>query len=172
MAKTRSIATLAVLAGTLALPALTLAQTPAPQTAPPPAPPASTATPPAPDTMAPATPPATDTKAEAASTMAPAAPATGAFATADGQYRADKLIGADVYDAQNQKLASVDDLLVGSNHEVSAAVLTVGGFFGVGGRLVKVPYTELHIGGDTITLPGTTKAQLDQMPTYNFSGAS
>ena len=91
------------------------------------------------------------------------------FITADQQTRASKLIGSSVYNDQQEKIGSIDELLVGQNHDVDGVVLSVGGFLGVGSKLVKVPYTELHVKGSEIVMPGATKEQLTHMPDYKFA---
>jgi hypothetical protein len=60
---------------------------------------------------------------------------------------------------------------------VHFAVLQVGGFLGVGGRLVAVPYDSLVIDdkgqiiddkGQKITLPGATKDELKKLSEFNY----
>jgi hypothetical protein len=48
--------------------------------------------------------------------------------------------------------------------------LQVGGFLGVGGHLVVVPYDSLVIddSGRKITLPGATKDELKKLSGYNY----
>jgi sporulation protein YlmC with PRC-barrel domain len=123
----------------------------------------------------PSTPPATRSPAGSAmtspSTTAPAdTRSTATYITADQQVRASKLIGSSVYNDQKQKIGSIDELLVGQNHDVDSAVLSVGGFLGMGSKLVKVPYKELRVSGNEIVMTGATKDQLKQMPDYKFSG--
>jgi sporulation protein YlmC with PRC-barrel domain len=91
--------------------------------------------------------------------------------TADQQLRASKLIGSSVYNEQHEKIGSVDELLLDQNHDVTSAVLSVGGFLGLGSKLVKVPYQSLHVANDTIVMSGASRDQLKSMPTYDFSKA-
>jgi sporulation protein YlmC with PRC-barrel domain len=91
--------------------------------------------------------------------------------TADQQLRASKLIGSSVYNDQHEKIGSVDELLLDQNHDVTSAVLSVGGFLGIGSKLVKVPYRSLHVANDTIVMSGASRDQLKSMPTYDFSKA-
>ena len=46
-------------------------------------------------------------------------------------YRASKLLGSDIYNDQEEKIGKLDDFIVGSNEEVSIAVIAVGGFLGM-----------------------------------------
>lgn len=88
--------------------------------------------------------------------------------TRDQQIRASKLIGSAVYNEQHQNIGSIDDLLLGQNHDVTNVVLSVGGFLGVGSKLVEVPYQNLHVANNMIVMPGASQAALKKMPTYDF----
>ncbi len=50
------------------------------------------------------------------------------------------------------------------------AVLQVGGFLGLGRRLVVVPYDSLVIddAGQKITLPGASKDELKKLSEFNY----
>ncbi|MDB6091898.1 MAG: hypothetical protein JWN85_4682 [Gammaproteobacteria bacterium] len=89
-------------------------------------------------------------------------------AVADG-YRASKLRGATVVNSTNEKIGSLDDLVVGKDR-VLFAIVQVGGFLGLGSRLVAVPYTALQISdeGRRIVLPGATKEQLKALPEFKY----
>lgn len=59
-------------------------------------------------------------------------------------YRLSKLIGSSVINDKNEKIGTIDDLIADKDKKLlSFAVLQVGGFLGVGGRLVAVPLTVL-----------------------------
>ena len=89
-------------------------------------------------------------------------------AVADG-YRASKLRGTTVVNSKNEKVGEVDDLVVGKDR-VLFAIIQVGGFLGLGSRLIAVPYTSLQISDDgrRIVLPGATKQQLEQLPEFKY----
>lgn len=73
---------------------------------------------------------------------APAA-TTSSEAGYHGTWRSSKLVGLNVYNDTNDKLGSISDLLLDKNGMIKAAVIGVGGFLGVGERLVAVPYDKL-----------------------------
>ncbi|WP_428490511.1 PRC-barrel domain-containing protein [Rhodopila sp.] len=91
-----------------------------------------------------------------------------------GGFRASRLIGSAVYNDQNEKVGSVDDLIIKQGDQIVTAVISVGGFLGIGNKLVAVPYHQLHIesgqDGTKVTLPGASKAALNAMPTFTYSG--
>lgn len=85
-------------------------------------------------------------------------------------YRASKLLGADIYNGQGEKIGKLDDFIVGSNANVSVAVIAVGGFLGMGARKVAVPATLLESNdqGQTV-LPGATKEELEALPEFQYA---
>ena len=61
-------------------------------------------------------------------------------------YRMSKLIGTTVINDKNEKIGTVDDVVADKDKkQLSFAVLQVGGFLGLGGQLVVVPYDSLVI---------------------------
>ena len=94
------------------------------------------------------------------------------YFTADRQVRVSKVVGSSVYNDQNQSVGSVDDLLMSDNdHKAATAVISVGGFLGMGAKLVSVPFDQLRIENDKIVMPGATKASLEGMPEYHYTNA-
>ena len=86
-------------------------------------------------------------------------------------YRTSKLTGSSVMNDQNEKIGTIDDVIADKDKkQLSFAVLQVGGFLGVGGRLVAVPYDSLVIDdkGKKITLPGATKDELKKLSEFNY----
>lgn len=57
-----------------------------------------------------------------------------------GGQRASKLIGSAAYNDQNEKIGSVDDLIVKDGNRIVMAIVSVGGFLGMGNKLVAVPF--------------------------------
>jgi sporulation protein YlmC with PRC-barrel domain len=86
--------------------------------------------------------------------------ASGRFlAQADAnEWRATKLKGLNVYNNNNEKLGSIDDLLVDKSGQIKAAVIGVGGFLGIGDHQVAVPFTELQFVNDSNTRVPNTAA--------------
>lgn len=82
-------------------------------------------------------------------------------------YRASKLTGRGVVNEQNERIGTIDDITIGRDR-VLFAILQVGGFLGVGGQLVAVPYQSLVLdqSGEKISLPGATREQLKKLPEF------
>jgi sporulation protein YlmC with PRC-barrel domain len=86
-------------------------------------------------------------------------------------YRMSKLIGTGVTNDKNEKIGTVDDVIADKDKkQLSFAVLQVGGFLGVGGRLVAVPFDSLVIDdkAQKITLPGASKDELKKLSEFNY----
>src|ERR1700688_2873001 len=86
-------------------------------------------------------------------------------------YRLSKLIGSSVINDKNEKIGTIDDLIADKDKKLlSFAVLQVGGFLGVGGRLVAVPFDSLVIDDKAgkVTLPGATKDELKNLSQFNY----
>jgi sporulation protein YlmC with PRC-barrel domain len=91
------------------------------------------------------------------------------YFTADHQLRASKLVGASVYNGQDQSIGSIDDVLMGdADHKADMAIISVGGFLGIGSKLVSVPFEQIKIQDNKVVMPGATKASLESMPGYNY----
>src|SRR5882672_3501179 len=76
--------------------------------------------------------------------------------------KANKVIGMEVKNSQNEKLGKVDDLAVDlSSGRIVTAVLSIGGFLGLGDTLVAVPPSALHYDAD--------KEKLKAAPRFEYS---
>ena len=84
-------------------------------------------------------------------------------------YRASDLAGADVENGTGEAIGSIDDLIV-DREKVLFAILEVGGFLGIGGFLVAIPYDSLEIreDGSKIVLARGSKADLEKLPEFKY----
>jgi hypothetical protein len=48
--------------------------------------------------------------------------------------------------------------------------VSVGGFLGLGGRLVAIPVEQLRAEKDRLILPGATKEALTKLPEFKYAG--
>ena len=83
------------------------------------------------------------------------------------EIRASKMIGSAVYDVQNRKIGSVDDVILNKDGKVDAVVIDVGSFLGMGGKDVAVLPSDIKTDNNRLTLD-RTKEQLQQMAAYNL----
>jgi sporulation protein YlmC with PRC-barrel domain len=60
-----------------------------------------------------------------------------------GQWQASKLIHMNVYNAQNEKIGDIKELMLDKNGKVNTVAIGVGGFLGMGERDVAVKFDQL-----------------------------
>ncbi len=105
---------------------------------------------------------------------------------AAGKWRASKVIGVNVYNEANEKIGDISELIIDSAGRVEGAVISVGGFLGMGEHLVAVPMAQLKFAneaGKTTTgstssntkewypdraVLNATKDQLKSMPQFKY----
>lgn len=86
----------------------------------------------------------------------------------DSGVRVSKIVGATVYGSDTKDLGTINDLVMTKDDQVTLAVVSVGGFLGVGSKLVAFPYKQLKQDGDRLTLPGVTADTLNAMPSFEY----
>jgi hypothetical protein len=105
----------------------------------------------------------------------PGAPSSGAIRPVQkpqniSLWRASKLVGENVRDAENKNIGKIEDLMLDSNGRVSFAVMSFGGFLGVGDKLFAVPWTAMrfeHKGNDVTAVHlDVSKDTLEKAPSF------
>ena len=82
--------------------------------------------------------------------------------------RASKLIGSKVYQGDST-IGQIEDILVDLDRStLVAVVLSVGGFLGVGEKLVAVPVNQIKVGTEAKFTTELTKEQLANAPAFDF----
>ena len=84
-------------------------------------------------------------------------------------YRASQVLGSTVVNDANETIGKIDDLLVTRDGKEPYAVLSVGGFLGMGTRLVVVRYDSLTFADNKIVLRGGSKDGLKMLPAFQYS---
>jgi sporulation protein YlmC with PRC-barrel domain len=85
-----------------------------------------------------------------------------------GSARASKLIGSKVYKGDTS-IGQIEDVLVDlDNATVAAVILSVGGFVGIGDKLVAVPVNQIKVGKEAKFTTDLTKEQLSSAPAFDF----
>jgi sporulation protein YlmC with PRC-barrel domain len=102
--------------------------------------------------------------------LARAADTTGAVQIKSSEMRASKIIGSSVYDTNNQKLGTVQDLIVAKGGQIEEVVVDVGSFLGMGGKDVAVKISDVKTDNNRLTLD-RTKEQLAQAPAYQLENS-
>ncbi len=130
----------------------------------------------APNANAPA---ATTTAPAAGTTARPAGAAVGFLQNQSAQeWRTTQLVGTNVTGPDNASIGEINDVIIGSDGNIRAAVIGVGGFLGIGQKDVAVPFSSLNVtrraNSDAIERINVnfTKAQLEQAPSFAYYNAS
>ena len=75
-----------------------------------------------------------------------------------GDWRASKVVGLNVYNTQNENVGSINDLLMDKSGSIKAAVISVGGFLGMGARLVAVPFDKMKFSTEPVAYKTSSNA--------------
>jgi hypothetical protein len=92
-----------------------------------------------------------------------------ARAVATGWSAKRQLLGKAVYNDNNEKIGSVDDLIVSPSKDVSYAIIGAGGFIGLGKHDVAVPVSLFTESDGKIVLAGATKDSIKAMPKFEYA---
>jgi hypothetical protein len=84
-------------------------------------------------------------------------------------YRTSKVVGSAVVNEANETVGTIDDLIVTPGEKVPFAVLSVGGFLGMGTKYVVVPFSSLQVKEKKMMLPGATKDSLKALPEFKYN---
>ena len=80
---------------------------------------------------------------------------------------ADSLIGAKVTNSADENVGDVDDVVLGADGQVKYVVVSVGGFLGMGDRLVAMNWDDLKLDrAENEFRVSQTKDQLKNAPEY------
>lgn len=109
------------------------------------------------------------------STMAPAASDPSPHMTGksmsewERSHRASKIIGTDVRNSKGEKIGDVKDIVLDKNGGVAYAVVSTGGFLGIGDRLHAVPWQSLQMNasGKDHYILDIDKARLSKVPGFS-----
>jgi sporulation protein YlmC with PRC-barrel domain len=94
----------------------------------------------------------------ATSDRANLSPSAASDASFHGDWRASKLAGLSVYNDNNESIGSINDLLTDKSGNIKAAVISVGGFLGMGSRLVAVPFDKIKFVSEPVAYTGVSGA--------------
>ena len=99
--------------------------------------------------------PATKDPAPAAKVETPAKPEQ---TQSSNEWRASKVVGLYVYNDANERLGSINELLMDSSGKVDKAVIGVGGFLGIGESNIAVDFSQLKFVNEPMRTATATPA--------------
>jgi len=75
-----------------------------------------------------------------------------------------ELIGSDVYGPNNEAVGEIEDIIIGSANQPGYAVISFGGFLGLGEEQVAVPLSSIRISADDYLFVTFDRARLEAAP--------
>jgi sporulation protein YlmC with PRC-barrel domain len=107
-----------------------------------------------------------------AQTSTPPASAKSATGNDQGQWRSSKMIGVEVYNKANEKLGSIEDLVISTNGNIGSVIVGVGGFLGVGEHSVSVSFDKLSWVNEAVRTTTSSNTSSAATPATAVNGAS
>ena len=80
-----------------------------------------------------------------------------------------QVLGEPVYNEDNKKVGTIDDLIIKPDKAISYAIVGVGGFIGIGKHDVAIPITQLQYRNGKFILPGATKDTIKALPKFEYA---
>jgi hypothetical protein len=80
-----------------------------------------------------------------------------------------QILGTAVFNDKNERIGTVDDIIVAPDKAVSYAIVGAGGFLGVARHDVAIPVWQLKLDKGKLVLPGGTKAALEATPRFEYA---
>ena len=80
-----------------------------------------------------------------------------------------QVLGQTLYNEKDEKIGTIDDIIIAPNKAVSYAIVGAGGFFGIGKHDVAIPVSDFKEEGGKFVLPGMTKNAIKAMPEFEYA---
>lgn len=80
-----------------------------------------------------------------------------------------QILGQSVYNDKNERVGSIDDIIIAGDKAVSYAIVNAGGFLAVTKHDVAIPVSQLKLVNDKFILPGATKEALKGSPVFEYA---
>ena len=79
------------------------------------------------------------------------------------------ILGQAVYNDKNERVGSVDDIIVAPDKAISYAIINAGGYLGLTKHDVAVPVSQLKLVDNKLVLAGATKEALKASPPFEYA---
>jgi sporulation protein YlmC with PRC-barrel domain len=80
-----------------------------------------------------------------------------------------QILGQAVYNNVDERVGSIDDIIVTTDKGVSYAIVNAGGFLSVAKHNVAIPVSRFQLSGDKLVLPGATRDSLKATPEFEYA---
>jgi hypothetical protein len=80
-----------------------------------------------------------------------------------------QIIGQPIYNDSNERVGTVDDIIVSGDKAVTYAIINAGSFLAVAKHDVAVAVSKLTLVDNKLVLPGATKEALKSAPPFEYA---
>jgi sporulation protein YlmC with PRC-barrel domain len=80
-----------------------------------------------------------------------------------------QILGQSVYDDKQERIGTVEDIIIAPDKKVSYGIVGAGGFLGFDRRDVAIPIHQFQLTEGRLVLPGATKETLAGMPPFEYA---
>ncbi|MBF0324501.1 MAG: PRC-barrel domain-containing protein [Alphaproteobacteria bacterium] len=86
-------------------------------------------------------------------------------------YRGTKIVGSSINNDKGETIGKIDDMIISKDQRALFAIISVGGYLGIGDKLIAVRYEDLRPTKDDkgFALPGATKDSLKALPEFVYA---
>jgi uncharacterized protein YrrD len=80
-----------------------------------------------------------------------------------------KILGQPVFNDKDERVGSIDDIIIAPDKAVSYAIINAGGFIGLTKHDVAIPVSQFKLVGNKLVLAGATKEALKASPPFEYA---
>ena len=80
-----------------------------------------------------------------------------------------QILGQTVYNDNNERVGSIDDIIIAGDKAVSYAIVNAGGFLAVAKHDVAIPVSQFKLADGKLVLAGATKEVLKASPRFEYA---
>jgi sporulation protein YlmC with PRC-barrel domain len=80
-----------------------------------------------------------------------------------------QILGQSVYNNMEERIGTIEDIIVTTDKSVSYAIINAGGFLAVAKHNVAIPVSQFQRNGDKLVLPGATRDALKASPAFEYA---
>jgi sporulation protein YlmC with PRC-barrel domain len=80
-----------------------------------------------------------------------------------------QILGQPVFNDKDERVGSIDDIIIAPDKAVSYAIINAGGFIGLTKHDVAIPVSQLKLADNKLVLPGATKDALRASPPFEYA---
>jgi sporulation protein YlmC with PRC-barrel domain len=80
-----------------------------------------------------------------------------------------KILGQAVFNEKDERIGSIDDVIISPDKAVSYAIINAGGFTGLTKHDVAIPVSQMKLVDNKLVLAGATKEALKASPPFEYA---